>query len=68
MRIGSIVLDGSLAHWERNGTKHGPQSNPFLVAVRLVHLGSTVKVTGRRLWVYFRGGYAIRVEAWLDRR
>lgn len=57
-------------HWHRDGTKHGPQSNPTICAFAFVRLGRTTSPTfiGRRLWLYVRGGYAIMFDAYVDRR
>lgn len=33
-----VQISGSLAHWEPNGTHHGPKSNPALMAAKFVKL------------------------------
>jgi hypothetical protein len=63
-----ISLRLSWAHWRRAGTRHGARSNPAFVAVSFVQLGIRPPSSGRRLWVYVRGGYALFVEVSVDRR
>lgn len=64
-----IVINADAWHWRRNGTQHGPQSSPRLVALSLVRLGNVVAPSsGFRLWVYFRGGYACHADCYIDRR
>lgn len=81
-----LILRASLAHWKREGTHHGPKSDPVLIAAKLVRLESNPygrwgvdviekfpsllslsKSEGRRLWVYFRGGYAWHCEYYINR-
>lgn len=68
MRIGPFIFTGSTSHWVPNGTSHGPQSNPRLFAARLIRLRTSARVPNCRLWLYFRGGYALHAEAYFDRR
>lgn len=64
-----VLLDANLSHWHRNGTRHGPQSNPRWIYLSLVKLGMTNRPSsGRRLWVYVRGGYAMFFDVYVDRR
>jgi hypothetical protein len=71
LKLGRLRVYASFAHWRPNGTKHGPQSNPQLIALSFIALGrytSNKDFAGRRLWVYLRGGYAFFIDAILDRR
>ena len=64
-----ILFEISTWHWKRNGTQHGPQSNPRLLTTSLVKLaGVQSPSSGRRLWLYFRGGYALHADVYVDRR
>jgi hypothetical protein len=71
LKLGRLSIYASFAHWQPNGTKHGPRSNPRFVALSFLKLGRDTgdeDFAGRRLWVYLRGGYAFFVDAILDRR
>lgn len=63
-----ISPEFSFAHWERDGTHHGPKSRPRLMACRIVRLAVSPPSTGWRLWIYFRGGYAFHCGLTIDRR
>lgn len=74
-----ILIELNLAHWYRDGTHHGPQSNPLLCAVKRVwpeglHEHEPGKYVRRqvpgawRLWAYFRGGYAFHIDVHVDQR
>ena len=66
-----VHLIASFAHWEPNGTSHGPRSNPRLIAATLCALfrdNVDSRHLGFRLWLYFRGGYAFFIDAIVDRR
>lgn len=64
-----VTTHSGKSHWHRNGTHHGPQSNPAAFHVSVVTLGTgSVDFTGRRLWIYLRGGYAWCVDVFIDRR
>lgn len=63
-----VQLSGSTLHWHRDGTKHGPKSNPRFLAWSFVNLSCEKPSGGRRLWIYFRGGYALHVDLYVDRR
>jgi hypothetical protein len=62
----SIYFGSSLAHWRPNGTHHGPKSNPRIIHISWLKLRTTAAQrgtpgldnTGRRIWIYIRGGYA----------
>lgn len=64
-----ISFEWSTYHWHRNGTQHGPQSNPRIFTLRLVRLGGSLpSFFGYRVWVYVRGGYAFHFGFFVDRR
>ncbi len=66
-----VHVVASFAHWQRDATHHGPQSRPRLVALSLVKLGRDAwdpAFFGRRLWAYFRGGYAFYFDLIVDLR
>ena len=68
-----IKIDASLAHWRREGTKHGPKSMPRIMAILWCKLDTLSgkphpEWSGRRLWLYFRGGYAFCADFIIDRR
>ena len=66
-----VHLCCSFSHWQRNGTRHGPQSNPRFAALNFVKLGRDPwdrDFFGRRLWAYFRGGYAFYIDVIVDLR
>jgi hypothetical protein len=62
-----VAVSLNLAHWRPNGTHH-VKSNPALAAVSVVKLGVGKPSSGRRLWLYVRGGYALHVDLVVDRR
>lgn len=66
MKIGRYVFLGSTSHWTRNATRHGAISNPRFFAARMVRLGVRAPSRGLRLWLYFRGGYALSAEVYRD--
>ncbi|MDR5728824.1 MAG: hypothetical protein RB191_15485, partial [Terriglobia bacterium] len=55
-------------HWEPEGTHHGACSMPVLIAFKWCVLNMDRNFLGRRLWIYFRGGYACHFEFIADRR
>ena len=65
-----VRLSASAAHWKKDGTHHGPRSSPKIASLRIVRLGSTPSPLpiGYRVWLYFRGGYALFADAYIDRR
>lgn len=64
-----VVFDFSTSHWKRDGTHHGPQSNPIVAILRRIHLDSERSPSeGWRWWFYARGGYALHLDLWIDRR
>lgn len=65
-----VILNTSgRSHWKPNGTSHGAKSNPRLFAATLVRLGGAARgYSGRRLWLYFRRGYAVCFDVYVDRR
>jgi hypothetical protein len=68
----SLKINGSLSHWEREGTHHGAKSMPRIMAMTSCRINPYLEPhpewSGRRLWLYFRGGYALYVEFFIDRR
>lgn len=70
-----VTVGGTTGHWKPKGTNHGPQSNPPILALRLVKLRGTAAGRGtpgpdsggRRLWAYFRGGYAWHFDIHVNR-
>lgn len=62
-----LIVEVCWVHWEPNCTHHGPQSNPRLIALSWLDLKYPPSIM-RRLWVYFRGGYALYVDITIDRR
>lgn len=70
-----LHLGASLAHWEPDGMHHGAKSNPAVIHLSLVKLGTNAAArgtpgpdsSGLRLWVYFRGGYAWFCEVHIGR-
>jgi len=63
-----IVFSWSFAHWERNATQHGKISNPILASAQILTITLNNPSSMKRLWLYFRGGYAFVVDVTIDRR
>ena len=68
-RIGRVHLELDTHHWTKEGTQHGPCSMPVLFDWKWCTLdGRREDFLARRLWLYFRGGYACHFDFIADRR
>jgi hypothetical protein len=70
-----LLWEFNTAHWRRDGTQH-KRSNPRVFAATYLVIRSDPRRSGhdgpqsstRRLWLYFRDGYSLHFDFFIDRR